>query len=73
MYELRLLVLQHTRKNTWLAENKASSLQPCVLLNFCQASPEKAQETKRHCDNPDGFKTLLITLLLSLRFYTFKP
>ncbi len=24
-----------------------------AVLNFCQASPEKAQETKRHCGNPD--------------------
>ena len=64
MYELRLLLLQHTRINghaveqtQWLAENKAGSLQPCAVLNFCQASPEKAQETKRHCGNPDGFTT----------------
>ncbi len=31
-----------------------SSLQPCAVLNFCQASPEKAQQTKRHCGNPDA-------------------
>ena len=30
-------------------EQGAGSLQPCAVLNFCQASPEKAQETKRHC------------------------
>ncbi len=51
--------------NTWQAENKAGSLQSCAVLNFCQASPEKPQETKRHCGNPDGF-TFSLSLSLPL-------